>query len=109
VHCGVVWGGLEGDGHLSVVNTREVASAGWLVLLWLQSERIGIHTWVGVAGVVVVWLHLVEVLAVLLLEAVLAVKHKLEAGQGTNRSSGRRDAILEPGGGRHVGNGCTTN
>jgi hypothetical protein len=97
VHGGAVVGAsLEGHGHLGVVDAREVARAGWLVLLWLQREGIGIHTWVWVAGVVVVGLHLVEVLAVLLLEAVLAVKHKLEGVQWANRAAGSHGAILEP-------------
>jgi len=98
---------LEGDCHLGVVNAREVAGAGWLVLLGLQCERIGVHTWVWVATVVVVGLHLVEVLAVLLLEAVLAVKHKLEGGQWANSASGK-GAILVPRECGQVGVLCTS-
>jgi len=75
---------LEGNPHLSVINAGEVASAGWLVLLWLQGEGVHVDAGHGVAGVVVVWLHLVEVLAVLLLEAILAVEDQLELVQRTH-------------------------
>ena len=29
---------LEGDGNLGIVDAGVIASAGWLVLLWLKSE-----------------------------------------------------------------------
>ena len=45
---GVVALGLQVQCDLSVVNAREVAGAGWLVLLGLQRERVGIDTRVGV-------------------------------------------------------------
>lgn len=73
--------GLEVNLDLCVINTREVASAGWLVLLWLKSEGVSIDAWVRVAGVVIEWLHDVEVLAVLGGEAILAVKNELEGVQ----------------------------
>jgi len=79
---------LQHDRHLGVVNAREVAGAGWLVLLGLQGEGVGVDTRVGGTGVVVEGLHLVEVLAVLLLEAVLAVQHHLEQVQGTHLHAG---------------------
>jgi len=75
------WGG---DRDLGVVNTREVASTGWLVLFWLEGERVRVHTWVWAARVVVVRLDLVEVLTLLGLEAVLAVEDKLEVGEWTD-------------------------
>jgi len=73
----------DGDRDLGVVDTREVASTGWLVLFWLEGERVRVHTWVWAARVVVVRLDLVEVLTLLGLEAVLAVKDKLEVGEWT--------------------------
>ena len=54
------------------------------MLLGLKRERVRVHTGVGGAGVVVVRLDLVEVLTGLLLEAVLAVKHKLHGVNGTD-------------------------
>ena len=75
--------GLGEDGNLSVVDAGEVAGASGLVLLGLESEGVGVDTGHGVAGVVVEGLDLVEVLTLLLLEAVLAVKHELEGVEGT--------------------------
>ena len=85
---------LEGDGNLGIVDAGEVASAGWLVLLWLESEGVGVDTGVGVAGVVVEWLDLVEVLAGLLGEAVLAVEDKAEVSQRTGLNSDGTVTIL---------------
>ena len=48
------------------------------MLFGLEREGVRVHTGSGAAGVMVVRLHLVEVLTLLLLEAVLAVKDKLE-------------------------------
>jgi len=79
--------------HLSVVNAREVASAGWLVLLGLQGERVGVDTAVGGTGVVVERLHLVKVLAGLLLEAILTVQDHLEQIQGTHLDAHSRAAV----------------
>ena len=76
--------GLHLHGHLSVVNAREVAGAGRLVLLRLQGEGVHVDAGVWSAGVVVERLHCVEVVAVLLLEAVLTVQDHLEQVQGTN-------------------------
>jgi hypothetical protein len=75
--------GLGEDGNLSVVDAGEVAGASGLVLLGLESEGVGVDTGHGVAGVVVEGLDLVEVLTLLLLEAVLTVKHELEGVEGT--------------------------
>jgi len=75
---------LQCHPHLSIVNAGEVAGAGWLVLLWLQGEGVHVDADVWVAGVVVVGLDLVEVLAVLLLEAVLTVQDQLELVQGAD-------------------------
>ena len=74
--------GVHLNRHLSVVDAGEVASTGRLVLLRLKSEREGVHTGVGAARVVVVGLHLVEVLALLLLETVLTVENELEGVEG---------------------------
>jgi len=85
VHGDRVVGGTRGDNlDLRVVDAREVAGAGRLVLLGLERERVRVDTGVGAAGVVVVGLDLVEVLALLLLETVLAVEDELEGGEGTD-------------------------
>jgi len=83
VHVGRV-GGVHGNRHLRVVNAREVASAGRLVLLGLEREGVRVDTRVGRTTVVEVGLHLVEVLTLLLLETVLAVKNELEGVEGTD-------------------------
>ena len=85
-------GGTHGDGDLRVVDAGEVAGTGGLVLLGLEREGVRVDTGVGGASVVLEGLDLVEVLALLLLETVLAVKHKLEGAEGTN-------GILSEGGG----------
>ena len=71
------------DSDLSVVNTGEVTGTGWLVLLGLKRKRIRVHAWRWGARVVDEWLHLVEVLAGLLLEAILAIEDQLEGIDGT--------------------------
>ena len=85
MHGDRVVGGTRGDNlDLRVVDPGEVAGAGRLVLLGLERERVRVDTGVGAAGVVVVGLDLVEVLALLLLETVLAVEDELEGGEGTD-------------------------
>jgi len=85
VHGDRVVGGTRGDNlDLRVVDPGEVAGAGRLVLLGLERERVRVDTGVGATGVVVVGLDLVEVLALLLLETVLAVEDELEGGEGTD-------------------------
>ena len=91
MHGGRVTGGTHGDSDLRVVDAGEVAGAGGLVLLGLEREGVRVDTRVGGASVVLEGLHLVEVLALLLLETVLAVKNKLEGVEGT-------DGILSEGG-----------
>jgi len=86
--------GLNLDGNLGVVNTREVARTGRLVLFRLEGERVRVHTRHRAARVVVERLHLVEVLTGLLLEAVLAVKDKLERVERTD-SGGRRGTFFD--------------
>jgi len=80
---GITSGGCL-DGHLRVIDAREVACARGLVLFGLERERVRVDTGVGGAGVMVEGLHLVEVLTGLFLHAVLAVKHKLHVFDGTN-------------------------
>ena len=70
--------GTHLDGNLRVIDAGEVASTGGLMLFGLEREGVGVHTGSGAAGVMVVRLDLVEVLTLLLLEAILAVKDKLE-------------------------------
>ena len=105
VHGGRVVGGIRGDNlDLRVIDAREVAGTGGLVLLGLEREGVRVDTGVGVAGVVVVGLYLVEVLTLLLLEAVLAVKDELEGVEGADSLFGE----LGTGTSRTGGNkGCT--
>jgi hypothetical protein len=79
----VTTAGLLLDLDLSVINSREIAGSGGLVLLGLEGEGVGVDTGVGVTGVVVVGLHLVEILTGLLLEPVLTVEDQLEGLKGT--------------------------
>ena len=79
----VVTGGSL-DSNLGVIDAREVARTGRLMLLGLKREGVRVHTGVGGAGVVVVRLDLVEVLTGLLLEAVLAVEYELHGVDGTD-------------------------
>src|SRR5210317_70879 len=83
VHGGRV-SGVHGHRDLSIVNTGEVTGASWLVLFWLEGERVRVHTWKWVTGVVVEWLDLVEVLTLLLFEAILTVKNKFECRKWTS-------------------------
>jgi hypothetical protein len=90
---------LDGYRHLGVINTREVAGAGGLVLLWLQSEGVHVDARVRGAGVVDEGLVLVEVLAELLLEAILAVEDNLKLVKWADlvREGGTGNALLNPG------------
>jgi hypothetical protein len=94
VHGGRTVGGTHGDSDLRVVDAGEVAGTSGLVLLGLEREGVRVHTGVGGTGVVVEGLHLVEVLALLSLEAILTVEDELELGEGT-------DGILSEGGAHH--------
>ena len=98
---------VEGVGHnldLRVIDAREVAGTGGLMLLGLEREGVRVDTGVGVTGVMVVGLHLVEVLTRLFLETVLAVEDELEGVEGTNGFFSE----LDSGTGRTSGNkGCT--
>jgi hypothetical protein len=99
--------GLERHGHLGVINAGEVAGAGRLVLLGLQGEGVHVDTGVGHAGVVHIRLVLVEVLAQLLLEAVLTVEDQLELVQHTDlvaEGAGGEVALLDE---EDVGNART--
>ena len=78
------------DGNLRVVDAREVAGTRGLVLLGLEREGVRVDTGHRGAGVVLEGLHLVEVLAGLLLEAVLAVENQLEGIDGASK-------LLSPG------------
>ena len=83
MHGDRVVGGTRGDNlDLRVIDAREVAGTGGLVLLGLEREGVRVDTGVGAAGVVVVRLHLVEVFTRLFLEAVLAVEDELEGVEG---------------------------
>ena len=93
---------LDANIDLSVVDAREVAGAGWLVLLGLEGERVAVDTRVRVAAVVPVGLDAVEELAGLVLEAVLTVEDETEGRERTDalavgvRTETGWLAILEP-------------
>lgn len=72
--------GLDSD--LGVIDAGEVARTGRLMLLGLESEGVRVHTGHGGTGVVLEGLDGVEVLASLLLEAVLTVEDELESVDG---------------------------
>ena len=101
VHGGRVVEGVGLDGHLGVVDAREVAGTSGLVLLGLEREGVRVHTGVRGTSVVVEGLHLVEVLTLLLLEAVLAVKDELELLEGTDRLLGEVDGGTGRANGKH--------
>ena len=84
--------GLGLDRDLSVIDAREVARTGRLMLLGLKREGVRVHTGRGGTSVVLEGLDGVEVLASLLLEAVLAVEDELEGvdGAGSLLSPGSR-------------------
>jgi hypothetical protein len=80
---GTLNGGVgENKLQSGVINTREVARAGGLVLLGSQCEGIQVDTGIGGAGVVLVRLNQVEVGSLTLREAVLAVKLELSGNDG---------------------------
>ena len=116
VHGGGGDTGGDGDSNLRVINAREVASAGRLVLFGLERERVRVDTGVRRTSVMVVGLHLVEVLTLLLLEAVLTVEDKLEVGErtspllgelvrGTALTAGKEGRTIGGGRHKHVGAG----
>ena len=84
MHGGGILGGVHSDSNLRVINAGEVASTSGLMLLGLERAGVRVATGVGGASVVLDGLHLVEVLPLLLLEAVLAVKPKLDGVEGPN-------------------------
>ena len=114
MHGGRAVGGTHGDGDLRVVDAGEVAGTSGLVLLGLEREGVRVHTGVGGTGVVVEGLHLVEVLALLSLEAILTVEDELELREGTDgilseggattiRAEGEERGTVERGGDHAVG------
>jgi len=84
VHVGRIARGVLDNLDLGIVNAREVAGASGLMFLGLKRERIRIDTGHRGTSVVVVGLDLVEVLALLLLETILAVEDELEGVQRTD-------------------------
>jgi hypothetical protein len=60
-----------------VVNAGEVATAGWLMLLWAKGKGVYVDTRIRGAGVVLVRLNNIEVRSLTLREAVLAVELEL--------------------------------
>ena len=116
MHGDRVVGGTRGDNlDLRVIDAREVAGTGGLMLLGLEREGVQVDTGVGAAGVVVEGLHLVEVLTRLFLETVLAVEDELEGVEGTDgffgelrgttdQTSGNKGCTHVRGGHEAVGN-----
>jgi len=84
----------DSNRNLCIVDSRKIARPCRLMFFWFQGETVSVHTRIWVTGVVVVWLHLVEVLTLLGLESVLAVEDKLEIGKWTDT------LFVEVGGGR---------
>jgi len=81
--AGTLDGGIgQHELESSIVNTREVARARWLVLFRAKGEGVQVDTGVWVAGVVLPWLNEVEVGALALREAVLAVELQLGSDNG---------------------------
>ena len=91
----------------SIVNTREVARAGWLVLFGAKGERVQVDTGVWGASVVLPRLNEVKVGAFTLREAILAVELELggnnwvltpavhvKSSLGKNESAGIRKSRL---------------
>jgi len=99
--------GTHLNGNLRVIDAREVTGTSGLMLFGLERERVRVHTGSGAATVVVVRLDLVEVLTLLLLEAVLAVEDKLEGVELTRRlfSEGGGGELGSVHGGAEVGDG----
>jgi hypothetical protein len=71
----------------SIVDTREVASTGRLVLLRLKSEGVNVDTSGRDVGVGLVWLDKVEVRTKTLGESVVAVKLELSTNSGVAAST----------------------
>ena len=105
----------------SIVNTREVARAGRLVLLGAKSEGIQVDTGIGGAGVVLPRLNEVEVGTLALREAVLAVELQLGSDNGVltpavhvksslsqNEGAGIRKSGLLAGSNTEVGTGISS-
>ena len=95
----------EGEEECGVINTREVAAAGWLVLFGLEGERVDVDADRGDVGVVLVRLDQVEVATLALRETVVSVEldlggddrvvasHALHAGDGV---TGLEDRAIPP-------------
>lgn len=87
--------GVVAQGQLQhgIVNAAEVAASAGLVLLGLQCEAVDVDTHSRHVGVVLVRLHQVEVLALTLAEAVMAVQldlgghHGVVAGQALHAAA----------------------
>jgi len=78
--------GSVGENKLkgSIVNAGEVARSAWLMLFGPQGKGVNVDTSVGSAGVVLEGLNKVEVSALTLREAILAVKLELSGDDGVH-------------------------
>ena len=87
---------LRLNGNLGIIDPRKIACPCRLMFLRLKRERVRIDTRVRRTGVVLERLHLVEVLTLLLLEAVLAVEDQLEGIERTDRQRGGVGTFFSP-------------
>jgi len=87
--------GRQGQLQGSIIDTRHVASAGWLVVLGLEAEGVHVDAARRHVLVVLVWLYQVEVATIALREAVVAVELQLGERHGVL-------AVLEGNGHEHV-------
>ena len=94
---------LRLNGNLGIIDPRKIACPCRLMFLRFESEGIRVDTRVRRTGVVLERLHLVEVLTLLLLEAILAVEDQLEGIERTDRARGVVGTFFGPGRGRATG------
>ena len=87
---------LRLNGNLGIIDPRKIACPCRLMFLRFESEGIRVDTRVRRTGVVLERLHLVEVLTLLLLEAILAVEDQLEGIQRTDRQRGGVGTFFGP-------------
>jgi len=97
---------LRLNGNLGIIDPRKITCPCRLMFLRFESEGIRVDTRVRRTGVVLERLHLVEVLTLLLLEAILAVEDQLEGIQRTDRQRGAVGTFFGPLGRRATPHGA---
>jgi hypothetical protein len=78
--------GQEGHVEGGIVDTRHVAAAGWLVLLWLQGKAVHVNSVVWNVSVVLVWLNQIEVTGIALGKAIMSIQLQLSGNHGVSSS-----------------------